>query len=305
MDAEIVKRPEYETVDRVIHERHRELVRECKAHHVGVSKKYKDGEKLRQTSVTFYVLEKGDSHAGKPIPPFLDIDYKDGSRRRIATDVCEIRDQPRSLSIRGGNMALGFDNEQGTVGLVFRHKNRDFMITNAHVVTDPGITTPGMVTIHVPGSAIIVNGVVRRMDDLDAAEIRSDAALVELPRDSVSPGQFRGTALILSGYSDIAMNDQRKFYFVSKEFVHEARWAAWVATSAPILFDGHPKTCAGFHKLRVVVGQASSGNSGAVVFCVSKNGLTAVGLLFGAALAINEVWVFPIRTSMANMGFPV
>jgi hypothetical protein len=304
MPVPIVRRPEYETVDRIIHERHRELVEEYDAHHIGVSKKYKDGKRLRQTSVTFYVMKKGENHSGKPIPPYLDIDYKDGSRRRIATDVCEIKEEPRSLSIRGGNAVFGADNEEGTVGLVFRQGDRDFMITNAHVVTDPGVL-PGPVTVRLPNSEVLIEGIVRRMDDLNGPVLHSDAALVEMPLNVVAPGRFRGTELVLSGYSDIIMNDPRKFYFVSKEFVHEARWAAWIATPTPIAIDGHPKTCAGFHTLRVVVGQARPGNSGAVVFCVSHGGLTAVGLLFGGALAINEVWVFPIRKCLKGMGIDV
>lgn len=302
MEPDIVEHPEYATVERTIKAHHDHLIAHYSAHHLGVSKKLRGGEKLPATCVTFYVLKKGDRQARNLVPPYLELAYKDGGRRRrVATDVCEIREEPVALSIRGGNAAFGADNELGTVGLVFRRGNRDFMVTNAHVVTDPGVL-PGPVGVGVPGSGTRITGIVRRMDDLNAFDIDSDAALVELPPNSVAPGRFRGTDLVLSGYGEMANNDPRRFFFVSKEFVHEARWVAWVPTGAPITVDGHPKRYAGFHKLSVTIGQASAGNSGAVVFCVSKAGLVAVGLLFGGALAINEVWVFPIRHCLRRLG---
>lgn len=305
MTAEIVEHPEYATVCRTIDADHDHLVAHYQAHHLGVSKKYRGGEKLAATCVTFYVMRKGARHARHLVPPFLDLAYKEGSHaRRIATDVCEILEQPVALSIRGGNAIFGADGEPGTVGLVFRQGDRDFLVTNAHVVTDPGVL-PGPVTVRVPHSAVEIAGIVRRMDDLGAAEIRSDAALVEVALNAVAPGRFRGTDLILVGYGEIANNDPRRFFFVSKEFVHEARWAAWVPGGAQITVDGHDKIYASFHKLSVIVGQASPGNSGAVVFCLSKSGLVAVGLLFGGALAINEIWVFPIRRCLKQMGVDV
>lgn len=305
MAPDVVEHPEYETVDRTIKANHRHLVEHYSAHHLGVSKKYKSGEKLPSTCVTFYVLRKGDQYARHLVPPYLDLAYKhDAHRRRIATDVCEILEEPVGLSVRGGNAIFGSDSELGTVGLVFRQGDRDFLITNAHVVTDPGVL-PGPVMVRMPNASVGIEGIVLRMDDLNAFEIQSDAALVELPLNAVAPGQFRGTDLILSGYGEISNNDPRRFFFVSQEFVHEARWVAWISTGAPITIDGHPKSYAGFHKLRVIVGQARPGNSGAVVFCLSNSGLVAVGLLFGGALAINEIWVFPIRRSLQQMGIPV
>lgn len=305
MAADIVEHPEYATVCRTIAASHDQMVARYRAHHIGVSKKYRGGEKLAATCVTFYVMKKRAQHARHMVPPWLDLAYKDGSHpRQIATDVCEILEQPVALSIRGGNAIFGSDSEPGTVGLVFRQGNRDFLVTNAHVVTDPGVL-PGPVTVRLPHSTVEIEGIVRRMDDLSAAEIRSDAALVEVAPNAVAPGQFRGTDLILAGYDEIANNDPRRFFFVSKEFVHEARWVAWVPGGAPITVDGHDKIYADFHKLKVIVGQASPGNSGAVVFCVSRAGLLAVGLLFGGALAINEIWVFPIRRCLRQMGVDV
>lgn len=305
MATDVVEHPEYATVCRTIAAHHDHLVAHYQAHHLGVSKKYRGGEKLAATCVTFYVMNKGAEHARHMVPPHLDLAYKDGShRRQVATDVCAILEQPVALSIRGGNAIFDADNEPGTVGLVFRRGNRDFLVTNAHVVTDPGVL-PRPVTVRVPGSAVEIEGIVRRIDDLGAAEIRSDAALVEVALNAVAPGRFRGTDLILAGYGEIANNDPRRFFYVSHEFVHEARWVAWVPGGAQITVDGHDKIYASFHKLGLIVGQARPGNSGAVVFCLSHSGLIAVGLLFGGALAINEIWVFPIKRCLRQMGVAV
>ena len=85
------------------------------------------------------------------------------------------------------------------------------------------------------------------------------------------------------------------------DFVHEARWLAFVPGRAQIEIDGRDLNYAGFHKLRVIVGQSRPGQSGAVVFCRSGNGLMAVGLLFGGIAAVNEVWVFPVRHCLRQM----
>lgn len=301
MGVRLSNHPRYLTIDRTIRRSFRELLDLYAAHHIGVSKKYKDGRKLSLTCITFYVLKKGARHPGRDIPSFLEIDYQKGRGRRVATDVCEILEQPVGLSIRGGNAIISSDNEQGTVGLVFERDGRDFLVTNAHVVTDPGVL-PGPVTVGLPNSAVSIQGIVRRMDDLSGFEIHSDAALVEVPPNSVDPGKFRGSELVLVGYSEIVNNDARKFFFVSMNFVYQATWSAWVAAPAPIDIDGQTKHYAGFHKFRVVVGQAVHGNSGSVVFCVSASGLVAVGLLFGGSPAINEVWVFNIKHSLAQLG---
>lgn len=300
----VVQNPNYATVDRTILGSYEHLVDYYSAHHIGVSKKIRNGQKLSYTCITFYVMKKGHQSAKNLVPPFLDLQYQSRYHRKIATDVCEIGEEPVGLSIRGGNAIFGSDNEQGTVGLVFRQGDSDFLITNAHVVTDPG-ELPGPVTVRLPNSDVRVGGIVRKMDDLSAPKILSDAALVEMPLNSVEPGKFRGTDLILAGYSEIENNDPRKFFFVSMDFVYEARWAAWVAGSAPITVDGKAMTYAGFHKFRITVGQAAHGNSGSVVFCLSNTGLVAVGLLFGGALAINEVWVFSIRNTLSKLGIPV
>jgi hypothetical protein len=306
MTKDIIQYPRYETIDRTIKARHVEFLEKFGVHHVGISKKFTAGQKLPLTSVTFYVLRKGNVPPDKRVPSSLALEYLDeGEHGRVATDVCEIGDQPVALFIRGGNTIIAFDNEHGTVGLVFRHEGQDYVLTNAHVVTDPGVP-PAPLRIDVPGPSglVTIGGTVVRIDNLSAPNIRSDAALVEVPLNSVAPGMFRGTDLILIGFDDIQLNDPRKFYFVSMEFVHELRWTAWVNTGASVTIDGYARTCSGFHKFRMIKGVVRPGNSGAVIFCVTNGGLVAVGLLFAAALSINEAWVFPVRRCLNQMGIP-
>jgi hypothetical protein len=300
----IVKHPEYKTIDRTILNTHEHLVEHYGAHHIGVSKKRRRGRKLSETCITFYVLKKGRSVAPNLIPPYLDLDYCDGSRHgRIATDVCEIGTHPVALMIRGGHPVFGFDGEPGTVGLVFREGGRDLMLTNAHVVTDPGVTIPGLVTVRIPGAPVEVKGIVRRMDNLAEPVMFSDAALIEFPANTVESGKFKGTELRLTAYSDIAKNDQRQFFYIAREPLYTCRWLAWVPTETKINVDGRMKDYAGFHKFKVTKGKVVAGNSGAVVFAQSASGLVACGLLFGGHVDLNEIWVFPIRHCLKQMGF--
>ena len=300
----IVRHPDYATVERTIVERNAELIERYGAHHIGVSKKYRKGSRLSDTCITFYVKRKKKRKevAAQLVPKHIDLSYGGGSRKRlIATDVCQIgRREPVGFNMRGGNLVVASNGQTGTVGLVFRLGGSDMFLTNAHVATDPGLP-PGQVSVHVPGGGGFI-GNVTRIDDLTAPLIRSDAALVRVQDNSVAPGQFHGVDLILESCGDVANNDPRQFFYVAAGFVHVVRWRAFMPAASPIKIDGHILRYAGFHKFDVALGQCAPGHSGAVVFCESQGGLTAVGLLFGGIQATNEVWVFPVRLCLQQMG---
>lgn len=293
--------PRFATIERTLLKHGDELARRHGAHHIGLSKKRTGGEKRTDTCVTFYVMRKGPGHPGEPVPPYIELEYEDGRERGlVATDVCEIGQEPSAFMIRGGHVMLGSDGEEGTVGLVLRVEGHDLLITNAHVVTDPGVPA-GQVRVRLPNGAIAF-GAVRTMNDLNAAVFTSDAALVEMPAGSVSPGKFRGTELLLTGLGDFVPNDQRTFFYVSRDFVHALRWSAFVPGQAGVNIDGHAKSCMSFHKLALTNGQVGPGNSGSVIFCQTQGGLLAVGLLFGGIASINEAWAFPIRRCVQSVG---
>jgi hypothetical protein len=300
----VLPHPSYAMVEQTVLERNDELRRTYGAHHIGVSKKYRDNERQSETCITFYVKEKSKTPQAEPIPKHIALTSPGGARRAlIATDVCAIgTEEPQGFRMRGGNLVVASDGETGTVGLVFRRGGRDFFLTNAHVITDPGIVVPGPVTVHDP-DGMPVQGVVRQMDKLHAPLIRSDAALVEVPPGIVSPKQFRGTDLVLDSCGEIANNDPRQFFYVAGDKTPVLRWRAFVPAATQIRIDGHLLNYAGFHKLAVVSEErCGPGDSGAVVFCRTQGGLKAVGLLFGGIVATNEVWVFPVRLSLAQMG---
>ena len=297
----VLPHPAYAMVEKTILERNDDLVRRYGAHHVGVSKKYRKGSRLSDTCITFYVMKKGKNVAAEQIPQNLALSHPGGSRKAlIVTDVCEIGGEPEGFNMRGGHLVIASNGQTGTVGLVFRQGGFDLFLTNAHVATDPGLP-PGQVSVQVPGGGAFI-GNVARIDDLTAPLIRSDAALVAVQAGSVAPGQFHGVDLILENCGDIANNDPRRFFYVAAGFVHVVRWRAFMPAASPIRIDGHVLHYAGFHKFDVTQGQCAPGHSGAVVFCQSQGGLTAVGLLFGGIQSSNEVWVFPVRLCLQQMG---
>ncbi len=298
----VVRHPDYATVERTILERNDELLKRHGAHHLGVSKKYRKGSRLPDTCITFYVRRKAGEVRAEPIPKYLDLIYSDGKQRgRIATDVCAIgRRGPVGFTMRGGNLVVASDGETGTVGLVFRRDGADFFLTNAHVATDPG-APPGNVRVQDEAGGLFL-GVVTRLDDLTAPLVRSDAALVQVPANSVAPGEFNGVGVRMTSCGEMVNNDPRRFYYVAAGFVHALRWRAWMPAATPIRIDGRVLNYAGFHMLDVVIGQCRPGHSGAVVFCESNAGLVAAGLLFGGIQSTNEVWVFPVRLCLAQMG---
>lgn len=298
----LVGHPDYATVKRTIIARNQELIDRYGAHHIGVSKKVRRGRRLPETCITFYVMRKQAAGLGtRKIPKRLELEYGRGARRRsVLTDVCEIKRRPTMFSMRGGNLVTASNGQNGTVGMVFRQGGNDFFLTNAHVAADPG-SPAGQMRVSVPGVGTVLGDVVR-MDDLDAGILRSDAALVSVAAGSVAPGQFLGVSLVLDDYGEIAMNDPRRFFYVAGNFVHALRWSGFGPAATPIQLDGFGKHCADYHTFDVVVGQTRRGHSGAVVFCESGTGLRAVGLLFGGIVAVNQVWVFPIRLCLARMG---
>lgn len=300
--AKVVRHPAYATVERTIVERNEELLQCYGAHHIGISKKYRKGERLPQTCITFYVPKKGKDVSARQIPKHLSLIYGDGSTGSlIATDVCEIgEEEPVAFAMRGGDLVIA-NGQTGTVGLVFEQGQDDFFLTNAHVVAPPGgpLNTVSVRT----STGQTIRGPIARTDSLNPLSvISSDAALVSVPNNSVAPGQFRGVNLVLDICGDIAMNDPRRFFYVAANFVHEVRWRAFMPAATKIVVHGQSFRYAGFHKFGVVVGQCRPGHSGAVVFCQSANGLNAVGLLFGGHQSTNEVWVFPIRPALVRMG---
>jgi hypothetical protein len=299
--GKVVRHPDYATVERTIDELNKDLLKRHGAHHIGVSKKYRKGRRLSETCITFYVKRKGKDVRAERVPKQLELIYRNGQRgRMIATDVCEIgRREPVGFNVRGGYL-VAVSGETGTVGLVFRQGGADLFLTNAHVATDPGVA-PGAIGVRLPNGTLVPGSVIR-LDNLGAPLIRSDAALVSMPASSVAPGEFHGVPLRLRNCGDIANNDPRRFFYVAAGFVHELRWRAFMPAATPINIDGHSLRYAGFHKFDLKLGQCRPGHSGAVVFCESAGGLTAVGLLFGGIQATNEVWVFPVRLSLAQMG---
>src|ERR1700754_2450412 len=173
MARKVVSHPDYSTVERTILERNAELLDRHGANHIGVSKKFREGRRMPDTCITFYVERKGKSVPARQVPKEMDLSYKRGSRKRaIVTDVCEIRGKPVGFSMRGGNLVTAADGEGGTVGLVFRQGGSDMFLTNAHVATDPG-APPGKIRVKVPEEGTVF-GDVSVIDDLTAAEIRSD-----------------------------------------------------------------------------------------------------------------------------------
>jgi hypothetical protein len=303
--GDLIAHPRYETLLRTVEAQHDDLCRRYGAHHIGVGKKRIGGERQGTTCIIFYVEKKGDAHDAEPIPDSLPLLYADGSSERsVATDVVEIGGAPKALAggIRGGHVVTASDGEDGTVGLVVRRNGADYMVTNSHVVTDPG-RLPGFVTGHGANGPVV--GTVERHDDLSAGVIRTDAALVRMPNGSIANGQFLGQTLVLKSSGDIAMNDGHVFYFVSKKFTYKARWESFVGVPTPFTLDGHAKHCADFHKLRVTLGDLQPGNSGAVVFREGSGGLIAVGLLFAGELNNGLAWVFPLPRILERLGLQI
>ena len=301
----LVKHPQYSTLLRTVEAQHEELCRRYGAHHIGVGKKRTGGQRQGATSIIFYVEKKGDTHGAQRIPGTMPLLYADDvSDRSVATDVEEIGGQPQALAggIRGGHVVTASDGEDGTVGLVVRRDGADYFVTNSHVVTDPG-RLPGFVSAEGPDGRVVGN--VERHDDLNAAIIRSDAALVRMPNGTVADGQFRGQTLVLRGAGGIGMNDPHAFYFVSKDFTYKCRWESFVGGPTPFTIDGHARHCADFHKMKVTLGVLQKGNSGAVVFREGKGGLIAVGLLFAGELETGMAWVFPLPRILERLGLPI
>jgi len=297
----VIGHPDYATVERTIVERNDELLERYGAHHLGVSKKYRKGNRLPDTCITFYVKRKGKDVRAPQIPKAIELVYDGGTRgRMIATDVCAIgQREPRAFLMRGGNLVIASDGETGTVGLVFRSGAVDLILTNAHVASDPG-APPDMIRVKSAGA--IALGRVTCMDDLTAPLIWSDAALIAVQPNSVAPQQFNGIPLQLVGCGDIASNDPRQFFYVAGGSVLALRWRGFMPAAVPITVDGFSLRYAGFHMFEVTAGQCRPGHSGAVVFCQSANGPIATGLLFGGIQSTNEVWVFPVRLCLKQMG---
>jgi hypothetical protein len=301
MNQMISKLPKYKTLANTIKRDIFEFGNLKNVHHLGISKKIENGILSKESCVTFYVTHKHDVPIGKNfIPPLVKLATKNNRGGFVRTDVVEIKGEPKAFSLRGGNIVVTSDQEFGTVGLVFTQGNFDYLVTCAHVVLDPG-TNPGPIAIRLANGGLSWLGLVIAVNDLMAPRVLSDAALVRLPRNTVEPGKFKNTDLALRGYTEIADNDPRIFYYVTENSTFQLKWTARVPECAGISVDDVSLRYCSFVKLSVLNGSPASGHSGAVVFCQSNNGLLAAGLLFGGVTEDNEVWVHPAKRCVDSL----
>ncbi len=283
--------------------RHNEkwLKRLPNVHHVGISNKLRDGADTRRPSITIYVTCKQPETGSNRVPRRLTAKIG-GVTRSIQTDVCELAGAPRLFAMRGGARIISADAETGTAGLVFAHHGKNYCMTNAHVVSDPGNMNSNSVAVAAPINGA---GTVVRRDALPFdQEIESDAALILL-NTGVDSWQFYNQPGVLVGFVDELAIGQTCFYAapLSGNATHatlRCELIVEVHGNAAVEVDGSFLTYRDFYRFRVVNGSPVGGHSGALIYLQAPNGLFGVGLAFGG-IEGSEIWAFPARRCFDRM----
>jgi hypothetical protein len=279
-----------------------ELAGRRNVHHIGIGLKRVGGKPTARPAVIAFVARKESVRKRDLVPPELSIGR--GKRKDdepVATDVVEMPGRPRLFSLRAGMPIYSADHEQGTAGLVFTHHGLNYLMTNAHVVTDPG-NAPGPVGVYLPENGGITwsNSVIAHDILLPGSRVTSDAALVRLDGTQILPWKIYGTEREISGFADISWNDNRVFSYVADGQRLECVLSAVVPEGAPVEVDGQVFEYFGFFVFRAIQGLPKLGHSGALIYTPSSTGLLAAALLFGGVPG-QEVWGFPARRCYNQM----
>lgn len=294
-----VKHPSRATLLKTLRLHERRLMSLPNVHHVGVAEKIQGGRRMVEQAITVYVTRKANVPTRDRVPKKLKLAGR-GANRSIRTDVCELKGIPQLFGMRGGNQILASDMETGTAGLVFRHRNKNYFLTNAHVVSDPGQTTAFTVFIPPPFGG---NGQVVWRDTLSAGgDITSDAALV-LINAPVDSWQFYNSEKVMTGFADTLAIGQTCEYvagFGPSVFTFQCRLIAFVPGIADIQDGNTILRYRSFYRFQVLNGQPVNGHSGALMYVDTGQTLLAAGLVFGG-IPGQEIWAFPARRCYDRM----
>jgi hypothetical protein len=294
-----VSPPNHGVLVRTLRRHERRLKSLPNVHHLGISEKIKKGRSIPTYCIAVYVTKKGDVPKYQRIPSRLKLAIP-GVTRMIRTDVCELPGIPQLFAMRGGARIISSDMETGTAGLVFRHQNRNYCLTNAHVVSDPEQSGTQTVVVAPPVGG---NGQVVLRDALSSsAEITSDAALVLLDT-AVDSWRFYNLEKIVSDFADNLSIGQICEYVARSGAQHktyQCKLVAMVSGSAQIEVDGTFLTYRDFYRFEVLNGSPVGGHSGALLYQQGNESVLAAGLAFGGIKG-SEIWAFPARRCYDKM----
>jgi len=270
-------------------------------HHIGMSTKLRKCRNTGRPAITIYVTKKKAEKGGGKVPRRLTAKIG-GVSRSIQTDVCELPGVPRLFNMRGGERIITSDMETGTAGLVFSHNGRNYCMTNAHVVTDPGDAGSHPIAVPPPVGG---GGTVVRRDDLPFDQvINSDAALILL-NTAVDSWMFYNSEAILRGFVDQLSIGQICFYTTlspsgAGHSTFRCQLVAIVDGSAPMQVEDSMLTYGSFYRFSVLNGSPIGGHSGSLLYTEQPNGLFGAGLAFGG-IEGEEIWAFPARRCFDRM----
>jgi hypothetical protein len=298
---------QWQTVLTILRRNEKWLKKLPNVHHIGMSTKYRKGNNTGRPSVTIFVTKKKEEKGDDRVPRRLSAKIR-GAMCSVQTDVRELPGEPRLLNshMRGGQRIIAADNETGTAGLVFSREGRNYCMTNAHVVSDPGVSVGARVTFPAPVGG---GGRVVCRDRLEPNfVIQSDAALIELD-DSVAidRNMFYGSNGVIQGFVGSlppgnSLPPGKICFYTALPLggaVHRTfrcRVEAFVPGSAVVTVDGATLEYGRFYSFSVLDGAVAPihGHSGSLIYTEEPNGLFAAALAFGG-IERQEVWAFPAR----------
>jgi len=264
-----------------------------------VGHKVKNGVRLPDKSLNFYVARKEQVAPEDAIPKQIDWLATDGrTADTIATDVTELGSEPATFGLRSGHILRAFDNDVGVCAVAYTNGGRKFLLTNAHVVVNAaagGAAGPVDVLNRTDGQFYRF-GVVANASQLRPGIVTThDVARIE-----VNPAFTVDDFMILDLDNDIdrlegieTLSAHRYWYRVNGQ-QFECAFPERVVGSVIISVDGIHVPYAEFWQLQMVAGAVGKGHSGALLCRSDGTEVVACGLVFGG-VAPNLVFAFPFN----------
>ncbi|MDP2804192.1 MAG: hypothetical protein Q8O26_20155, partial [Phreatobacter sp.] len=271
--------------------------------YASIGEKRVAGNRTGEPAIIAYVLNKGDTTGSRQVPRSMTIPNDEGAKSlTLKTDVVELASAPRAFGVRTGHIIQGFDGDIGVCGLVFNHNNKNYFLTNAHVVANVAWNANfGRVRLFDRvNQAFTDAGLPSYVSPLKPGQVAAaDVAAIAIPDDlTADEMHILDFKMRIARFGPISQTPGLNYWYSVNGLLHECSFPEFVEVEALADVDGTQVRYTKFWQLQMTSGAAAPGQSGALLCRTAGNTIEACGLIFGG-IAPTHVWAFPIRPMLS------
>lgn len=272
--------------------------------HLSIGEKLRQGKRTGERSIIAYVSDKKrEIESEHCFPTHINCYKKNGDFSGIVqSDVQQVTSKAAVFGLRAGHIIRGFDGDLGVCALTYSNSSgQQRLMTNAHVVIDVSnngaSNTPAF--YNRVDSQFYQLGEIKAVSNLRPNQTTThDVAVIDIPQGyDVNEFMVQDIANDIDEISGISTLSNDRFWYVVNGEIMECDSPERIIGFIPIVVDGtvvHYSECWQF---RMTKGNATPGQSGALICRTSGTNVIACGLIFGGiepthifAFPFNKIW---------------